>query len=66
MALTEEDKKEVLDLIRKENKENQKTATKTFESFKGWLSENAGWILKKLASAAIDILLAYIKSRLIF
>ncbi len=66
MALTEEDKKEVLDLIRKENKEKQKTATKTFESFKEWLSENAGRILGKLALAAIEILLAYIKSSLMF
>lgn len=66
MALTEEDKKEVLELIREENEEKQKTATKTFESFKEWLSENAGRILEKLAWTAIDILLAYIKSCLMF
>lgn len=63
-ALTEEQKKEVLEMIRKENKKRQQKAIASSSNFKEWLEENGPWILRQIASAAISLLWGYVKTQL--
>lgn len=65
MALTEEDKKEVLDLIRKENKEQQKKAAASSESFGEWLEKKLPDIELVVRSAGLLIDLYNIVTSLI-
>lgn len=63
-ALTEEQKKEVLEMIRKENEEQKKTVTASSSNFKKWLNKNVPSILEKIALAAISLLWEYVKKQL--
>lgn len=59
MALSEEDKQEILELLRKENEQKQQSVLSSKESFKRWLSHVASKIVEKLVEAAFEALWNY-------
>lgn len=60
MALSEEDKKEILELLRQENQQKQKSVLSSKENLKRWLSGVASHLAGKLVEAAFDLLVDYL------
>jgi len=59
MALSEEDKQEILQLLREEKTQKQELILSSKESFKRWLSSVASKLVEKLVDVTIDALWHY-------
>jgi len=59
MALSEEDKQEILELLRKENEQKQKSVVSSKENFQRWLLSVAAYLVAKFVEAAFEALSEY-------
>lgn len=57
MALTEEEEKQIRELLKKQDQQKRKSVLSSKENLKRWLSSAASHIAGKLVDAALDILL---------
>ncbi|MEX6779180.1 hypothetical protein [Limnospira fusiformis] len=57
MALTEEEEKQIRELLKKQDQQKRKSVLSSKENLKRWLSSAASHIAGKLVDAAFDILL---------
>ncbi|MGA9377628.1 MAG: hypothetical protein WBV73_02405 [Phormidium sp.] len=63
MALTEEEERKIRDLLAREDEQKKKSILASKNSFKSWLGVVAVRLLQKLAEAAINALIVYLRAQ---
>lgn len=62
MALTEEEEKQIRELLKKQDQQKRKSVLSSKENLKSWLKSAASHIAGKLVDAAFDMLLSWLVS----